>query len=347
MENKKDDENNLKRSGPNWKENLQELDTDFEESEQKEIDDYDFWDLQCISDPPRKFCLSTNSKVFRKSASTNKNDGFKIDSKGLLNISGFDESLNTKFTNQLAEFFKKTSKRFKVSPKMDTISYIKTLYNMYLQHYSKNFKQTGEFNDEASSKLFPQIIKFMHHNKLIQGKLLTQIVENNLFSIREIEENSKLTVDCEGLLRIFNEYELKPEMEGTTVYDKKIILPTKDKVEITIKLTRMLLSNLSKSLTGLPKNKGAMLKKIGSIIRMYATSNEINSDYKQTLDRNKQVRFWILDLLQVKNIATWNCKGDEFMINKDKMHQYLSDIDTMLEEWKLEVSQVRVVNTVL
>ena len=45
-----------------------------------------------------------------------------------------------------------------------------------------------------------------------------------------------------------------------------------------------------------------MLKKIGSIIRMYGNSNAINSDYKQTLDRNKQVRFWVLDFLQNRNM---------------------------------------------
>ena len=62
----------------------------------------------------------------------------------------------------------------------------------------------------------------------------------------------------------------------------------------------MLFSNLLKSYNGQPKNKNAMLKKIGSIIKMYADSNEISAEFKQTLDRNKNVRFWILDFLQAK-----------------------------------------------
>ena len=45
-----------------------------------------------------------------------------------------------------------------------------------------------------------------------------------------------------------------------------------------------------------------MLKKIGAIVRMYGSSNKINSDYEQTLDRDKLVRFWVLDLLEAKNI---------------------------------------------
>ena len=66
---------------------------------------------------------------------------------------------------------------------------------MYLQHYQKCFKQTGEFNDDASAILFPQIIKFMWDKKLIQGKLLTQIIENDIFDKMEIEDFSKLIID--------------------------------------------------------------------------------------------------------------------------------------------------------
>ena len=36
-------------------------------------------------------------------------------------------------------------------------------------------------------------------------------------------------------------------MEGTIVDDKKIILPHEDKLEITMRITAMLLSDLSKS----------------------------------------------------------------------------------------------------
>ena len=157
---------------------------------------------------------------------------------------------------------------------------------------------------------------------------MEQIVENDIFDIKKIEDTCKLDIDCQGLLEIFEKYSYKTEMKGTKVEDKKIFLPILDRVEITMNVTKMLLSNLQKSFTGLPKNKNAMLKKISSIIRMYASSNEINADYKQTLDRNKQVRFWILDLLQFKGILI----SEKFMINKDKMLQYLEDINSISEE---------------
>ena len=94
----------------------------------------------------------------------------------------------------------------------------------------------------------------------------------------------------------------------------------------------MLLSNLLKPLTGPIKDKSTMLKKIGSIIRMYANSKEINSDYKQTLDRNKKVSFWVLDLLQAKNIIIWD-KNDSksFEINKDQMIEYKKYIENNIE----------------
>ena len=66
---------------------------------------------------------------------------------------------------------------------------------MYLQHYQKCFKQTGEFNDDASAILFPQILRFMWDKKLIQGKLLTQVIENDIFDIKDIEEAAKIIIN--------------------------------------------------------------------------------------------------------------------------------------------------------
>ena len=144
----------------------------------------------------KKSSLSAKStRVFTPSIQKSIDKGFEVDEKGLLRISGFDDRLNLKFTNQLAELFKKVSTRFKVSQKMETATYIKTLHNMYLQHFNKNFKQTGEFNDDTSAVIFPQIIKFMEHKKFLQGKLLTQVIENDIFDIKEIEETSKVTIN--------------------------------------------------------------------------------------------------------------------------------------------------------
>ena len=173
---------------------------------------------------------------------------------------------------------------------------------MYYQHYSKHLKETGEFNNETSSILFPQIIKFMYHRKFIQGRLLALLVENDSFDIKDIEETAKLTIDCEGLLHIFNDYSLIPELEGTTVENKKIELSHEDKVEITIKITAMLLSNLSKPSTGLPKSKNALMKKIGSVIKKCKGPSEVNSDNMKKPNWNKQVRFWVFDFLQKINV---------------------------------------------
>ena len=77
---------------------------------------------------------------------------------------------------------------------MDTTTYINTLHNMYLQHYNKCLKQTGEFNDDTSAIIFPQILKFMWDRKFLQGKLLTQVIENDIFDLKEIEEASKIII---------------------------------------------------------------------------------------------------------------------------------------------------------
>ena len=100
----------------------------------------------------------------------------------------------------------------------------------------------------------------------------------------------------------------------------------------------MLLSNLLKSFTGLPKNKSAMLKKIGSIIRMYANSNEISADYKQTLDRNNRVRFWCLDLLKEKNIIICDqINNKNIQINKDQIIEYQKYMEKNIEACKQEL----------
>ena len=111
---------------------------------------------------------------------------------------------------------------------------------MYQQHYNKFFKQTGEFDEDASAIIFPQIIKFMWEKKYIQGKLLDQIITNSIFDRKEVEEIAKLKINCEELLKYFNEYKLKAQMEGTIVDDKKIILSLEHKVEITLNLAERL-----------------------------------------------------------------------------------------------------------
>ena len=76
------------------------------------------------------------------------------------------------------------------------------------------------FNDATSAIIFPQILRFMWDKKFIQGTLLTQIIENDIFDIEKIEESAKLYIDWEGLLKIFKEYSLQTAMEGTIVDDK-------------------------------------------------------------------------------------------------------------------------------
>ena len=100
--------------------------------------------------PIKKSLSAKSTRVFTPSVQKRKDKGFKVDKRGLLWISGFDNTLNLKFTNQLAELFQKISKRFKTSPKMETNTYIKTLHNMYQQHYNKCLRQTGEFTDDTS-----------------------------------------------------------------------------------------------------------------------------------------------------------------------------------------------------
>ena len=148
------------------------------------------------SSPIKKSSLSDKStRVFVPAVQKSEDKGFKVDEKGLLRISGFNDNLNLKFTNQLAELFQKILKRFKTSPKMETSTYIKTLHNMYQQHYNKYLKQTGEFTDNTSAIIFPQILRFMWDRKFLQGKLLTQIIENDIFDLKEVEEASKIIVD--------------------------------------------------------------------------------------------------------------------------------------------------------
>ena len=119
---------------------LEKDEQDYERDEEDKIEMPEKQQTQTETDsiPAKKSLLSTKStRVFAPLAQKSKDKGFEVDEKGLLRISGFDDILNFKFTNPLAEFFKKTSIRFKTSPKMDTATYIKTLRNMYLQHYNK------------------------------------------------------------------------------------------------------------------------------------------------------------------------------------------------------------------
>ena len=278
-----------------------------------------------------------STRVFTPSFKKNKEKGYEVDEKGLLRISGFDDRLNLKLTSGLPELFKKISTRFKVSPIMDTTTYIKTLHNMYWQHYNKHLRETGEFNDETSAILFPQIMEFMWDQKFIEGEFLTQIIENGIFDLEKIKKASMISVDWESLFKIFKEYSSKPEQEGTVIDD--------DKLELTLAIAKMLLSNLSKPYTGFPKNKYSMLKKIGSIIRMYSNKSETNSAHTNFLDRNKQVRFWIFNLLLKWEIVTINQADKKTLhVNSDVMSEFLSYIENDIESCKREVSQMGILN---
>ena len=174
-----DEEDETRRQHTNLAEKQKQLDTIFEVDEEEKVEKLETPSNRTTktSSLIKKSSLSAKTtRIFTPSTLRNKDKGFEVDEKGLLKITKFSDSLNIKFTNQLAEFFKKTSVRFKNCPKMDTTTYLKTLYNMYNQHYNKHFKETGEFNSETSSILFPQIIKFMYHRKFIQGRLLTLFI---------------------------------------------------------------------------------------------------------------------------------------------------------------------------
>ena len=60
----------------------------------------------------------------------------------------------------------------------------------------------------------------MWYKKFVQGKLLTQVIENDIFDIKDIEEAAKITIDWEGLLKIFEEYSSKSEKQTAKVENK-------------------------------------------------------------------------------------------------------------------------------
>ena len=341
-----DDEDETKRHKMNLDEDTKQLNTIFELGE----DDFKSDEEDKIQMPKKEatqntvdfrsreeWSLSaTSTRVFIPSVQKSKEKGFEVDEKGLLRIPSFDDMLNLKLSSGLSELFRKISIRFKQSPKMDTTTYIKTLRNMYFQHYNKLLKQTGGFNDRISAILFPQILRFMYDKNFIKGKFLTQIIENGIFDLEEIEEASKIIVDWDGLNKIFKEYSSTPEQKGTVIDD--------DKLELTLAIAKMLFTDLSKS-SGLPKNKFSMLKKIGSIIRMYSNKVETNSAHTNFLDRNKQVRNWIFDLLLKWKIVTiYQAHNQKLHVDSDAMSEFLSHIENDIESCKREVSQMGILN---
>ena len=85
------------------------------------------------------------------------------------------------------------------------------------------------------------------------------------------------------------------------------------------------------------------LNKIGSIIKMYANSNALSSEWKQTLDKNKQVKFWVHKILLRSNLIV---KSDEignsqaYQVNRDKIDEYLGYLENNFESYKQEVAKM-------
>ena len=60
---------------------------------------------------------------------------------------------------------------------------------------------------------------------------------------------------------------------------------------------------------------------------MYATSNPIKDEYMNALNKNKQVKFWVFQLLEIKNIVISDkADSDKIEINKDQLLEYLSNL---------------------
>ena len=176
------------------------------------------------------------------------------------------------------------------------------------------------------------LFKFMYHKKLIQGELLTLIVEKDIFDIQEIEDTSKLNIDCKGMLELYENFKQKAEMEAAAE-EKKIGLSKQDKVEITMGITKALLSDLSSCVTALPKNRRSLFNKISHFIRNYQ-----NSRYKNASNWKKHAKSWVFNLLQQKNIIISDDKKIE--INKDQMYEYLNSINSKIKICKQEASQM-------
>ena len=88
-----------------------------------------------------------------------------------------------------------------------------------------------------------------------------------------------------------------------------------------------------------------MLRKIDAIVRMHGNMEGIDVNYKQTLDRNKRVNFWVFDLLQEKNIIIWEKSDNKtFEINKDQMSEYLNYIKSNIEICKQELLKMDFLN---
>ena len=104
-----------------------------------------------------------------------------------------------------------------------------------------------------------------------------------------------MTIECDRLQKLFKDYTLRKELDGTKIEDKKLFLSLKDRAKITIIVIKLLLEKLIESTTNLPKKKNSMLKLIELMINKYGRNEELNSDFKQTIERNKNVKFWVFD----------------------------------------------------
>ena len=76
---------------------------------------------------------------------------------------------------------------------------------------------------------------------------------------------------------------------------------------------------------------------------MYANSNELSSEFKQTLDKNKQVKFWVHKILLRSNLIV---KSDEignsqaYQVNRDKISEHLGYLENNFELYKQEVAKM-------
>ena len=237
------------------------LDTIIEGDEEDKIDTSKKQSTTGSSLIKKSFLSTKSTRVFTPSVQKSKDKGFEVDEKGLLKITGLNDNLNKKCTKLLTKLFEKMSKRFKTTPIMDTVTHIKTLHNMYLQHYNKHFQQSGEFNDDTSVIIFPQIVKFMVNNNCIQGKFLTFLADKNILDPEQIKEAYKVQTDLETLQKLSEKYSLETNNQEKTVEDKKIDLSVEEKAGITINLAKTLISSLATSTDILAfKNKNAVLK---------------------------------------------------------------------------------------
>ena len=216
----------------------------------------------------------------------------------------FDYFQNDKFyISSTANFMVKLKAHFKSKSVNESIGFIKTLNNLVNQHLGKITKKVSRpISEEETAFYFLFIRNILSSNDLVRGLVYDFWIKENINSLAEMTESTRLFVDLDKIDEYINQFaEAKPKKEP------KIFEPGENpNFELYASIIYSVLTTLSKHRfyheKGSSTNHNKYFRVIENILKNVYNTKTTSDEQKKLLKSDKNIKYLIARILVKQGI---------------------------------------------